>query len=122
VRAIWPERPYPRPEWESARSWSRSVGRPTKARLHERESIPHGNVSCGRNRRAHRWKKPAKSRLQPGLAAPQKRVHTSVNAARRSAAPRVWITAEFHQRFCRSPVCHPGLVVPLASNLYYEWF
>jgi len=43
----------------------------TEARSHEHQTIPDGSVSCGRNRRIARRREPAKSRLQPRLAAPQ---------------------------------------------------
>ena len=41
------------------------------ARSQEHQTIPDGSVSCGRNRRIARRREPAKSRLQPRLAAPQ---------------------------------------------------
>src|SRR5580692_8881441 len=45
----------------------------TPARSYERVTIPAGTSFAGRNRKGHRWKKPAESRLQRGLAAPQSR-------------------------------------------------
>ena len=69
------------------------IARPNFSHSHERQTNPTGHISSGRNRHIAVRREPAKSRLQPGLAAPQSALESasgprflrSVNAARRSA-------------------------------------
>ena len=83
------------------------------SRSHERQTIPGGNVSCGRNRPTARRREPPERRLQPGLAAPQSRPicqsAAGLPTARQSAlesAPKSRVSGEC-ERCTQVPIGRP---------------